>query len=46
LEFFDFDNVPKPKIEVGIGKIEWEAILENKPHLNQKAKDKLINLMN
>ncbi len=46
LEFFDFDNVPKPKVEPGIGKIEWEAVLESKPYLNQKAKDKLINLMN
>ena len=44
LEFFDFDNVPKPITEIGIGKIEWEAILEKGLHLNQIQKLKLLNL--
>jgi hypothetical protein len=46
LEFFDFDEVPKPKVENGVGKITWEATLENKQHIDATKKDNLLNIMN
>ena len=46
LEFFDFDEVPKPTIEDGIGKITWEATLENKQHIDATKKHDLLNIMN
>ena len=46
MEFFDFNQVPKPIIEEGVGKIEWNAILENKQFLDINNKNKLLNLMN
>ena len=46
MEFFDFSQVPKPDIEDGIGKIEWDAILENRRYLNKKEKNSLLNIMN
>jgi hypothetical protein len=46
LEFFDFDEVPKPTIEDGVGKITWEATLENKQHLDGTKKHNLLNIMN
>ena len=46
LEFFDFPQVPKPTIEEGVGKIEWDAVLENKQFLDINDKNSLLNLMN
>ena len=46
MEFFDFSHVPKPDIEDGIGKIEWDAILENRHYLNKIDKNTLLNIMN
>jgi len=46
LEFYDFDQIPKPKIVPGIGRISWEAILENKSSLTQIEKTSLLKLMN
>ena len=46
MEFFDFSQVPKPDIEDGIGKIEWDAILENRRYLNKNEKNSLLNIMN
>ena len=46
LEFFDFDEVPKPTIEDGVGKITWEATLENKKHIDSTKKHNLLNIMN
>lgn len=46
LEFFDFSQVPKPTIEDGVGKIEWDAVLENKQFLDICDKNNLLNLMN
>lgn len=46
LEFFDFDEVPKPTIEDGVGKITWEATLENKQHIDGTEKRNLLNIMN
>lgn len=46
MEFFDFLQIPKPIIEEGIGKIEWNAILENKQFLDPIEKTKLLNIMN
>jgi hypothetical protein len=46
LEFFDFSQVPKPTIEDGVGKIEWNAILDNKQFLNIDDTNDLLNLMN
>lgn len=46
MEFFDFSQVPKPIIEDGVGKIEWDAILENKQFLDEVNKNNLLNLMN
>ena len=46
MEFFDFTQVPKPIIDDGIGRIEWEAILENRRYLNKKEKNILLNIMN
>ena len=46
LQFFDFNRVPKPIIEDGVGKIEWDAVLENKEFLDINDKDNLLNLMN
>lgn len=46
MEFFNFQEVPKPSIVDGIGKIEWVAILENKTCLNNLQKNKLLNIMN
>ena len=46
LEFFDFDQVPKPTIEDGVGKITWEATLENKKHIDSTKKHNLLNIMN
>lgn len=46
LEFFDFDEVPKPSIEDGVGKITWEATLENKQYIDATKKHNLLNIMN
>ena len=46
LEFYKFIDVPKPSIEPGVGKIEWEAILDAKPYLDSIKKSLLLNLMN
>ena len=46
MEFFDFYQVPKPIIEDGVGKIEWNAVLENKHFLDINDKNNLLNLMN
>lgn len=46
MEFFDFSQVPKPIIEEGVGKIEWNAVLENKQFLDKNDKNNLLNLMN
>jgi hypothetical protein len=46
MEFFDFSQVPKPTIEEGVGKIEWDAVLENKEFLDINEKYNLLNLMN
>jgi len=43
-EFYRFEDVPKPIIEDGIGKIEWQAILDNKIAINKKMKDGLLKL--
>jgi hypothetical protein len=44
-EFYKFEDVPKPIIEEGIGKIEWQAILDNKIAINKKMKDSLLKLI-
>lgn len=44
LELFDFKNVPKPSIEPGVGRIEWEADLENQSHLSETEKMKIIRM--
>jgi hypothetical protein len=46
LQFFDFDRVPKPMIEDGVGKIQWDAVLENKQFIDLNDKNNLLNLMN
>jgi hypothetical protein len=43
-EFYKFEDVPKPIIEEGITKIEWQAILDNKTAINKKAKEGLLKL--
>ncbi len=46
MEFFEFNEVPKPSIENGVGKIEWDATLENKKYLDLNEKIMLLNIMN
>ena len=46
MEFFMFENVPKPTIVPGIGKIAWEAVLENITCLKLKDKIRLLEIMN
>jgi hypothetical protein len=43
-EFYRFKDVPKPIIEEGISKIEWQAILDNKVTINKKGKEALLKL--
>ena len=43
-EFYRFEDVPKPIIEEGISKIEWQAILDNKIAINKKEKQGLLKL--
>ncbi len=43
-EFYKFEDVPKPIIEDGIIKVEWQAILDNKVFINRKRKDNLLKL--
>lgn len=45
LEFFKFQDVPKPSVVDGIGKIEWVATLENKTYINNYQKNKLLAIM-
>jgi hypothetical protein len=46
LEFFEFEKVPKPIVEEGIGSIEWTAVLDNKKYLTKIKKDKLFKIFN
>lgn len=46
MEFFDFDDVPRPIVNEGIGKVKWEAILENQNCLPHHRKNSLFELMN
>jgi hypothetical protein len=43
-EFYRFEDVPKPIIEDGISKIEWQAVLDNKIAISKKVKLGLLKL--
>jgi hypothetical protein len=43
-EFYRFEDVPKPIIEEGISKIEWQAVLDNKITISKKGKEGLLKL--
>jgi hypothetical protein len=45
-EFFEFEEIPKPITEDGIGSIEWTAVLDNKKYLSKTKKEKLFNIFN
>jgi hypothetical protein len=38
MEFYNFNIIPKPILTDGVGKVEWESVLENVNHIDSKEK--------
>ena len=43
LQLYDFNLIPKPILTEGVGKIQWESVIENIHHLNDNEKENFYN---